>query len=158
LGEGAYEQPKEEDYSVFVELEPEKLEESREYEISFWYYVGGENYGQDKLSWMIFISQKNKVSGETVSLVAEGSRKPGNPVVLGNWALAAHRFTIKDKNLFTRFVISITQCKGYQTTLDEILIRPVDVDVYRILEEDDACVKKLYKNGHVIERDLEPVR
>jgi hypothetical protein len=151
LGDGAYEQPEKEDYSFFVLFLPDKLEENREYEVSFWYYVGGENYGQDKFSWMVFISQKDENSGETFSLVSKGSRESENPVVLGDWALAAFRFTIKDKNLPTRFVISKTQCKGYQTTIDEVLIRPVDVDVYRILEEDGSEIKKLYKNGHIIE-------
>jgi hypothetical protein len=150
-GNGAYEQPKKEKYSVFAEIEPAKLEENRKYEVSFWYYVGGKNYGQDKLSWMIFISQRDEVSGEKFSFVEERSRKQGNPVVLGDWAFATYRFTIKDKNLPTQFVISKTKCKGYQTTIDELLIRPVDVDVYRILEEDDSGIKTLYKNGHIIE-------
>jgi len=154
LGNGAYEQPLKERYSIFTKIEQGKLEENREYELSFWYYIGGENYGQDKLNWTIFISQKDEVSGENIALLQERSRSQGNPIVLGDWAFTAYRFTIKNKNLPTQFVITKTPCKGYQTTIDEILIRPVDVDVYRILEEDNMGIKKLYKNGHIIERDL----
>jgi hypothetical protein len=155
LGDGAYEQPKKEKYSVVLEIEPNNLDENREYEISFWYYVGGKNYGQDKLGWMVFISQQDEISGEKFTLVEEGSRNSGNPVVLGDWAFATYKFTTKGINYSTRLVISKTKCKGYQTTLDEILIRPIDVNVYRILEEDETGVKKLFKNGHIIERDLD---
>ena len=154
LGKGAYEQPENENRSIFAEIEAGKLEENREYEISLWYYVGGENYGQDKLSWKIFISQKNDVSGEKIPLVEKRSRKQGNPVVLGDWALASYRFSIKNKDFSTQFAISKTQCKGYQTTIDEILLRPIDVDVYRILEEDQTGIKKLYKNGQIIKQGM----
>ena len=150
LGNGAYEQPKKEKYSIFAEIAPQKLEENREYEISFWYYVGGKNHGQDKLGWMIFISQKDEISGETFSLLEAGSRT--TPVVLDDWALATYKFTIKDRNFSTRFTISNTKCKGYQTTIDEFLVRPLDVDVYRILAEDSLGVEKLYKNGQIIRK------
>ena len=152
LGTGAYEKPKKERYSVVLEIEPNKFYENKEYEISFWYYVGGKNYGQDKLSWKVFISQHNKISGEKFSLLDEGSRSKGNPVVLEDWALATYRFTIKNKNYPTKLVISKTQCKGYNTTIDEILIRPVDIDVYRILEQEDKEIKKIYINGHIIQK------
>ena len=78
----------------------------------------------------------------------------GNIVVFGDWALASYRFSIKNKDFSTQFVISKAQCKGYQTTIDEILLRPIDVDVYRILEEDQTGIKKLYKNGQIIEQDM----
>ena len=149
IGNGAYQQPKKEKRSIFAEIPPQKLDENREYEISFWYYVGGKNYGQDKLSWTIFISQKDEASGETFPLLDAGSRS--TPVVLDDWALATYRFTIPNRNFSTHFVISKTKCKGYQTTLDEFLVRPLDVDVYRIIEEDKSEITKLYKNGQIIE-------
>ena len=148
LGNGAYQQPKKEKYSLFAKIEAQRLDEDREYEASLWCYVGGKNYGQDKLHWMIFISQQDEKTQEIFPLFEAGSRT--TPVVLGDWALATYRFTIKDKNLLTRFVISHTNCKGYQTTIDEFLIRPVDVDVYRVLEQNKSTVTKLYKNGQII--------
>jgi len=151
LGSGAYEQPKKEKYSFFAIIEPEKLEENRVYEASFWCYVGGKNYGQDKLGWMVYISQKDEETGEDFLLVEAGSKT--TPVILGDWALSTYRFTIQNKKFPTRFVISSTNCKGYQTTVDELLVRPIDIDVYRVLEEDHLGVKKLYKNGQIIERN-----
>jgi len=154
LGNGAYQQPKKENYSTFLEIEPEKLEENREYELSFWYYAGGKNFGQDKLYWTVYFNQHDECTGEKVALAKWRTRNLGNPVVLGDWAFVAYKFTIKNKNLSLRFVMSKAKCKGYQTTIDEILIRPVNVDVYRILEEDGTGVTKLYKNGQIIEKEL----
>jgi hypothetical protein len=149
LGNGAYEQPKKEEKSLFAEIESGKLDENREYEISFWNYVGGENYGQDKQSWRIFISQREEASEQDIPLLEAISRT--TPIILGDWALATYRFMIQDRNLPTRFSISRTRCKGYQTTIDEVLIRPLDVNVWRVLEEDESGVRKLYKNGQIIE-------
>jgi len=153
LGNGAYEQPKEEKYSIFTEIAPGKLDENREYELSFWYYIGGKNYGQDKLNWLLFINQLDETTGEKLPLAEGRCRDMGNPVLLGDWAFITYKFFIKDRTFPTRFVISKTNCKDYQTTIDEILIRPVDVDLYRILEEDETGITKLYKNGQIIERE-----
>ena len=104
LGSGAYEQPRKEQISVFAEIEPGKLDENREYEASFWYYIGGKNHGQDKLSWRFYISQKDEKSGEVFSLLAGWSRT--TPVISGDWALATYRFSIPNRNLSTQFAIS----------------------------------------------------
>ncbi|MCL2246811.1 MAG: hypothetical protein FWC10_06840 [Lentimicrobiaceae bacterium] len=148
LGDGAYEQPEKEKQSIFAEIEPGKLDENRTYEATFWCYVGGKNFGQNQLSWKFYISQKDEHSEEVFPLLEGWSM--GTPVVLGDWALSCYQFSIPNKKLTTRFAISATQCKGYQTTIDEFLIRPLDVDVYRILEEEDTEIKKLYKNGQII--------
>jgi hypothetical protein len=154
LGNGAYEQPEKEKYSIFSEIEPHKLNENRTYEVSFWFYVGGKNYGQDKLGWTISAYQIDTNSEERFSLFEARGMDRDVPVVLGEWALASYRFTIQNTSFPTRFVISKTKCKGYQTTIDEFLIRPVDVDVYRVLEEDNLGIQKLYKNGQIIERTI----
>jgi len=148
LGDGAYQQPKKEKQSIFAEIEPGKLEENRDYEATFWCYIGGKNYGQDQLSWKFYISQKDEQSEEVFPLLEGWSM--GTPVILGDWALSAYRFSIPNKNLTTRFAISSTRCKEYQTTIDEFLVRPLDVDVYRILEQDFSEIEKLYKNGQII--------
>jgi len=94
------------------------------------------------LIWNLYISQKDEQSGEVFHLSKRWSVT--TPVVLGDWALATYRFTVPNKNRTTRFAVSNTDCRGYQTTIDEFLVRPLDVDVYRVLEQG------LYKNGDII--------
>ncbi len=130
----------------FAEIEPDRLKKDTEYEASFWVYVGGKNYGQDKLSWMLSIEQNDDIT----LLQREGR---DTPVFYEDWALEKFRFRIENESMPVRFFIFKRANKTRETTmqLDELVVRPVDVDVYRILQKDkQGNVNRLYKNGDII--------
>jgi hypothetical protein len=73
-------------------------------------------------------------------------------VVNGDWSLFELRFSVDRSQ--DHFGIKLKGADHYRDTItvDEVLIRPADALVFRVLERDAQGIRAVHYNGHYLQR------
>jgi hypothetical protein len=114
------------------------------YELSFWAYNCGKNYGQDMTDWSIFVFE---TEGNTKTELGTVSAK-NSPIIDECWSLCRLSFT--PKNVQNDIEITFWgKVLSDPFVFDEFLIRPINTPVAKWLTDKDNH-SILYYNNHFI--------
>lgn len=129
------------DYNFFVKDTLLPFDPAKEYEVSFWYY----NRGVFINNMLLYVQEKSPdlKNAEVIAFqkVAECSN------ISGDWSLLNLKFKLKSKGDKISISIKGGEDRDLKIFADEFLIRAVDEDVYKIIEERDGRIRKLMKNN-----------
>lgn len=111
---------------ILLDIPQNILEKERMYEVSFWYDLKNENELTNEI-----VAKEITVSGDSIRVLAE--RKCGQmPNVAGNKVLVALSFKTADsQNKIRIYLKGNREYKG-SFTLDDLLLRRKDVDIYKM--------------------------
>jgi hypothetical protein len=125
-------------FNLILNLGTEKLDTSKYYDISFWYY----NYLWDQTYNTAIISEKSR-SGETLQ---DLTFDPLNADIIdGWWYLSEYRFKIKSNNSMLSFCLHGENNFKPWFVIDEFLLRPSNIDIYNLKSENGKII--VYKNN-----------
>lgn len=143
-GKGAY-QGVHGGYNVVAEVPPGTLREG-EHIASFWVH----NKGPLRLHALVCITQR-AVDAPNEQWTSCGDMRFSR-VVNGDWSFFELPFMVDRPQ--DHFGIVLKGADHYRdtVTVDEVLIRPSDVMVFRVLERDAAGVRAVHYNGHYLDR------
>lgn len=143
-GAGAY-QGVHGDFNVVASVPPGTLSPG-EHIASFWVY----NKGPLRLHMLVCITQQ-AVDAPQDAWISCGDTRFAR-VVNGDWSLFELGFTVDRPQ--DHFGIKLKGADYYRDTItvDEVLIRPADSDVFRVLEMEDGRIRTVHYNGHYITR------
>jgi len=143
-GKGAF-SGKLKDINTIGEIFPHTLKTEKDYIVSFWVYNNGENFGQDVMcSGIIQEGDGDKL--DWIALTGSGSSQ----CIKGNWSLVEIKFKIKDSNDKISVLVNGSDKSKKTVHVDNLLIRESNCNIYKILEEKNGNIIKLFKNNQVI--------
>lgn len=141
-GNGAYNGIKNE-INIYFETEPYQLQKGQEYELSFWYF----NHHMDQ-SFNTMNAQLKSPDGTILN--SQTFRPTLSNIYDGDWALHRVRFTPENEDAIIQLFSRGSERFDQHITVDEILVRPVDQDVYMLLDPAEATgTTTIYRNNEV---------
>ena len=143
-GKGAF-KGKLRDINTIGEIPPHSLKADKEYIASFWQYNNGENYGQDVMCTAII----QEGDGNKLDWIASAGAGYSE-CINDNWSLIEIRFKIKDTNDKISILAEGINNSKHFVHIDNLLIRESNCTVYKVLEEKNGKIIKLYKNNQVV--------
>ncbi len=146
-GNGCYKNAKK-DYSTLVEFDASKLDLNTTYEVSFWFY----NKGYGRTSNMIAIDETEGNSTSSNWISATDSRFC--KIIYKDWSLVQMCFTPKGKSYHYKVFIAPHQNWVDSVYVDDLLIRPVNVDVFKV-EKGEKNKGILVYNNQFIQTDID---
>lgn len=143
-GSGAY-QGLHGEFNVVAAVPPGTLQEG-EHIASFWVH----NKGPLRLHTLVCITQQALGAPKDEWISCGDTRF--SRVVNGDWSFFELRFHVDRPQ--DQFGIKLKGADHYRdtVTVDEVLIRPADVRVFRVLERDAAGIRAVHYNGHYLMR------
>lgn len=139
FGQGAFSEPNTGTFKI-TEFTPDSILASQDYVISLWFY--NKNIRQTYSNIKLEISDMN-----TGMLTYEAYHTPfQSGVIFGNWSLVEIPFTLKPIHRATLIVNAANPIKDL-LYIDELLIRPVTVDVFREIKFEGEHF--VLKNNHI---------
>ncbi|MDR0603672.1 MAG: glycosyltransferase family 39 protein [Bacteroidales bacterium] len=133
----------------FWTVQPDILQAETPYELSFWAYNCGRNYGEYMTtSWRVKIyeiTENGKV--ELGSINAKNS-----PYIVGCWSLCQLNFTPQNTHHELE-IVCYNDNKTDTLYFDEFLLRPINQNVIEWIPSQTKN-KTLYYNNHFIDKDL----
>lgn len=146
-GKGALEAEKK-NYIELLKVNADSLQADKTYIASYWIYNDGFNYGQDVLNSLTFVQGENK-NGRIEWLTM--SNPVQSPVINGSWTLVELNFNVPEWATDISVYIKGDDNSIGKILVDDILIRAVDNDVYKILTNNQNPSKsELFFNNHTI--------
>ncbi|HNW97943.1 MAG TPA: hypothetical protein PKK00_05985 [Bacteroidales bacterium] len=144
-GKGAY-SGKLKDYNKFGEIPPNTLNTEKEYIASFWMYNDGENFGQDMVSSCAIIQEGEGEGSEWTYIIDPCSSQCIN----GNWSLVEIKFKIKDASHIIAILVKGKDESTKPIYVDNLLVRESNNNVFKVIEEKNGNITKLFKNNQMI--------
>jgi hypothetical protein len=143
-GKGAY-QGVHGEFNVVASVPPGTLQEG-EHIASFWVH----NKGPLRLHTLVCITQQALDAPQDEWISCGDTRF--SRVVNGDWSLFELRFSVDRSQ--DHFGIKLKGADHYRDTItvDEVLIRPADALVFRVLERDAQGIRAVHYNGHYLQR------
>ena len=136
------------DYLTLLESRKFEPKVGIEYIASFWHY----NKGTFINSGMAIVEQVNSFGHENKWIANSNLSTSAN--IVEDWSLIELKFTLKEKgnsiSIFTHGDEKIEKI----TYRDNLLIRPANVDVYKIIVEKNGKIEKLFFNNYLLEANL----
>ena len=118
------------------------------YEASIWVSNGSSNKGQDDLNHLEFVIDEMDESGS----ILQSIRKPvmATFIHFEGWSLVQIEFSPLSNNSQLEFYLSGNSPRPNTTFASGLLIRDTDLNLFKILENEQSKPIVLYKNNHSI--------
>lgn len=146
-GLGCYKSLKNE-YNTLAEINAKDLDITTEYEVSFWFY----NKGHGRNEGLIGIDEFDEKQGKSNWISITDARF--SYIIVGDWSLVKTVFKPKDQNYRYKIFLAPTDNWVDSIYVDDILIKPVNVDVFRVIEG-NYHKGILFYNNFYIETDID---
>lgn len=135
------------DYSKLIKIEPKRLKINKEYILSFWMKIEGDNFGQDALGASVFVEAKTP-NGELKRIVTVN---PMNSFDINkSWVLVESVFKLEDDKDEISIIIKGDDHSKKFFIIDDLLIREKENTVYKVEHESNGRIVQLFKNNHRI--------
>jgi len=133
------------DYTILLENNKFQIESDEVFVASFWHH----NRGSFVNAGMAVVEQHQPDGSENSWSTIYNISRCEN--IVGDWSLIELKFKLlKQGNTFDIFLLGNDKIEKYYYS-DDLLIRPENVDVYKVIESKNGTTTKLYKNNFVIE-------
>jgi len=115
--------------NIICNISTDRMDTTKEYSISFWYY----NYIWDQTFNTAILTERDS----TGKILQEIYYSPIDAKIIDEWWYLSER-TIKIKSNSSRLILSFSGEKKFENwfSVDELLIRPVDLDVWKVIRND----------------------
>ncbi len=132
-------------FNEVAAVPPNTLTEG-EHIASFWVY----NKGPLKVHTLVCITQLEDGAPQDAWISCGDTRH--SRIVNGDWSLFEIRFNVDRPQ--DHYGIKLKGADYYTDTItiDEVLIRPAESEVFRVLEERDGRIQRVHYNGHYLTR------
>ncbi|NSW44566.1 MAG: hypothetical protein HPY79_01885 [Bacteroidales bacterium] len=135
-------------FSSLAEISAKDLDLNTEYEASFWFY----NKGHGRTAGLIAIDEMDKDQGSSSWIGLTDARF--SYVIDGEWSLVQTRFKPKSKNCHYKIFLAPSENWIDSIYVDDILIKPVNVDVFKVFRgENNKGI--LFYNNYFIKTDID---
>lgn len=144
-GTGGYSGAKRE-VNTFATIPENTLLEGERYVASYWTYTPGALRSHA----LTCVAERDPTSGREEWITCSDMRFAR--IVNGDWSLVELPFTAaRDEHQYRIFAEGR---KTYQDTIycDEVMVRPADVDVFRVLQREGDRITRVLYNGHFLTR------
>ncbi len=137
------------DYLFLAEMPGKNFDLKQTYVASFWMYNCGKNYGQDMLNSLVVVQTKIGNNAEWISYAGAEN----TIIVDGCWSYVEIPFMLDKPVDNVSILVKGADYSKLQSYFDELLIRPANVDVYRVLAQHGDTITTLFKNNQQIKID-----